>query len=317
VTDRVATARERRLSCLRAGRSLIGALVNRLMSSATSPFVPRERRYRLSARALVAVIVAGIGGLGTLRGAVAPVARWSFEAAAEPTTKRHIVIAPTATLGPGKSGRALWPRGRSDGPAGAARATSALRIEAPAANPTDARLNLGAEDWTLDGWLWLAADGVEEGTIFEIGSGPPAANELVTRFSVLPRENAFVFAGLSPVIPGEPERLGREVEFANPEGPPTGLAWLEQIVLPLAGRTLPRGKWFHVALVHEAAERALRLYIDGRIGAVAAARLMALPRGEQAYVSIGCDAAGGRVVAGAIDELQVSDRVLPAEPGSR
>lgn len=256
-------------------------------------------------------MTAGIGFLVTTAIATEPVARWGFEAPAEPASKRLAVVAPGAVLGPGKVGRALWPRG-TPGSTGGARPASRLSVAVPGANPTDSRLNLGAEDWTIDVWLWLATDAADEGTILEVGSGPPGANELVTRFSVLPRENAFVLAGLSPVVPGEPERLGPAVEFANPEGPPTGLAWLEQVMLPVAGRPLPRGQWFHVALVHDGAERTLRLEVDGRTGAVAATRLRALPRGEKAYVSLGCDAKGGRVFSGGMDELQVSDHATLA-----
>lgn len=266
-------------------------------------------------------LAAGLGALGAGRGAEGPVAHWRFDAPAEPAAKRHVVVAPAAALGPGKFGRALWPRGAGDGAMAraeeGARGTSPLRIEGPAANPTDTRLNLGPNDWTLDGWLWLAADAAEEGTIFEIGSGPPEAKELVTRFSVLPRENAFVLAGLGSVVPGEPERVGREVEFANPEGPPHGLARLEQIMLPVAGRPLPREQWIRVVLVHDGAERTLRLLLDDRMSAVAATRLMALPSGGKAYVSIGCDGGGGRVLAGAIDELQISDHAVAVTPGHR
>ncbi len=215
-----------------------------------------------------------------------------------------------ATRVPGKFGAAYRPAGdtaaapASEGGAGAA------------ASPTDSRLNLGAGDWTLECWLRLDAGAADEGVLFEIGCGPRGTGELVTRFSVLPRENAFALAGLVSAAAG----ALRRIEWPSPDGPPAGEAWLDVATLVPAGAALPRGRWFHVALVHAVEAGGLRLYLDGRHCAVAALRLRALPHGAEAYVALGCDGRGRRVLAGAIDELRVSDHAAYAEdfapPGS-
>lgn len=249
-------------------------------------------------------------------------AQWRFEAAVEsgprevrggPAADRGwLILARGASLGPGRFGRALWPAWSDRAGAGGG-AQSPLRIAADAgrldglASPMDSRLNLGAHDWTIECWLWLEGGAAAEGVIFEIGSGPPGANELVTRFSVLPRENAFVLAGIGPVLPGDAESAGRRIEFSDPAGPPDGVARVEQATLTLTGAALPRRQWFHVALVHEGEGGTLRLFLAGRGAAVAPARLMALPRGPAAYLALGCDGRRARVLAGAIDELRVSD----------
>lgn len=176
---------------------------------------------------------------------------------------------------------------------------------APFANATDSKLNIGAGDWTVECWLKLDAAAAEEGTIFEIGAGPRGENELITRFSVMPRENAFALTGITTA---PPTVLGaKSIEFSNPPGPPAGTAHPQSVALTLGNAGVPRDAWFHVALVHNAAAGELRLFIDGRTRAVAPLALDALPHGDEAYVSIGRDGRWGRKLAGAIDELRISD----------
>jgi hypothetical protein len=182
---------------------------------------------------------------------------------------------------------------------------------APFANATDSRLNVGSQDWTIECWLRLEPDASGEGSIFEIGSGPRAENQLVTRFSVLPQENAFALACVSSVADETGVVTGR-IEYANPEGPPGGVAFLRSASLALRGAPLPREIWFHVALVHDAATGELRLFVDGRQRAVAAVKIMALPHGDEAYVSIGRDGLWQRPLPGALDELRISDHAVYA-----
>lgn len=189
----------------------------------------------------------------------------------------------------------------------------------PFPNVTDSRLNLGAADWTLECWLRLDAGAASEGVIYEIGAGPRGENELVTRFSVLPAENAFALTGLASAA--TPGAVARRIEFPNPEGPPPGVANLETVTLALtSGAQLPRETWVHVALVHRAAAGELQLFLDGKSRAVARTQRLALPRGEEAYLSLGRDGRWGRALAGAIDELRVSDHAAYAAdfppPGS-
>lgn len=179
-------------------------------------------------------------------------------------------------------------------------------------NPTDTRLNLGAHDWTLECWLRLddaAAGG--EGVIFEIANGSAGAersDELVTRFSVLPRERAFALAHLSPVSAG----LGRRIEYANPEGPPGGVAWLQATTLALGETSppLPTVRWFHVALVYTVATEDLRLFIEGEPRATASARIITLPHSSHASLSLGRSSGSGAPLRGAIDELRMSDHAV-------
>lgn len=275
-----------------------------------------RRPFRVDGRLLFLGALAGwLGGADLAAGVVA---QWRFEAAPEseaaestraPAVVRGSVLVPSgAGLGPGRFGRALWlaASAPAPGPLPVLRVGGDGRRLSGVTNPTDTRLNLGADDWTLECWLWLEAGAAAEGVIYEIGAGPPGKSELVTRFSVVPREETFVLAGIVRVTPGEPAPVGREIEFNDPAGPPHGVARLEEVTLAL-GAALPRARWFHVALVQPAGEGMLRLFVDGRIAAAAPARLAALPRGPEAYLAIGCDGRRGRVLAGAIDELQVSD----------
>jgi len=266
--------------------------------------------------------LAGSPGVAELKAEL--VAQWRFDARAEPGATEvgrgpeagnGVVLLPSgASLGPGRSGQALW---LAASPPAARKASPVLRVGgedgrlARVSNPTDTRLNLGADDWTLECWLRLEAGAAGEGVIYEIGAGPPGRGELVTRFSVVPREETFVLAGIVRVVPGEPAPVGREIEFNDPAGPPHGVARLEEITLA-PGAALPRARWFHVALVHASGEGMVRLFLDGRMAAAAPARLTALPRAPAAYLSMGCDGRRARVLAGAIDELQLSDHAAYA-----
>lgn len=252
------------------------------------------------------------------------VARWRFDAAVEPlatdaaggAAPGWLILPRGAELGPGKFGQAFWPARSRRTVGGEAPRRLHLRADAGrldrVANPMDSRLNLGAHDWSIECWLWLEAGAMDEGVMYEIGSGPPETNELVTRFSVVPRENAFVLTGIGPVVPGAAESVGRRIEYSDPAGPPDGVARWEQVTLAAAGTVLPRRRWVHVALVHEAASGMLRVFLGGRLVAVAPARLTALPRGPAAYLALGCDGRRGRVLQGAMDELRVSDHAVHA-----
>ena len=209
----------------------------------------------------------------------------------------------SAEIVPGKFGRALRPAAgerlavsdATSAPAGAARGN----------------LNLGAHDWTIECWLSLDAAARDEAVIFEFGVGPRGDNELVTRFTVLPHENAFAFTTIA--TDASLGVTGERVEYPNPQGPPAGVGFVQSTTLALNHAALPRAAWFHVALVHDAVNRELRLLMDGRLRAVAAARVDGLPLSDKTYVSLGRDGRRGRVLAGAIDELRISDHAVYAE----
>lgn len=175
------------------------------------------------------------------------------------------------------------------------------------ANPTDTKLNLGADDWTVECWLRLDASAKEEGVILEIGSDSRGKNQLVTRLSVLPVENAFVLAGITSAAPRPGAITPARIERAVPDGPPAAPLYPEVNALALHGTPLPRGTWMHVAFVHSGLVREVRLFVDGKFRAVAAVTLEALPHADEAYVAIGRDGREQHPLRGAVDELRITD----------
>ena len=187
------------------------------------------------------------------------------------------------------------------------RGTNPLRRPAPA-NVTDSKINLGAGDWTVECWLWLDSGATAEGVILELGAGPRGTNALVTRLGLRPFERTFCLSGLGPVSDQPNAPLAQRVEYANPEGPPGGVARLFTATLT-ANQPLPRDRWFHAAVVHTSADE-LRLYLDGRFAAMTSVQMLALPHGDEAYLAVGGDGRSERLFPGMIDELRVSDAAL-------
>jgi len=149
----------------------------------------------------------------------------------------------------------------------------------PFGHPTKGGLNLGRGAFTLEFWLKADADGAGEGVVLEVGSGPRGENDVVTRLSL-------DFAA------GEFRLLNQ------PSGAALGLRTdLAQL----------RRAWTHCAIVYDAARGELRHYLDGRPVAQVPARLRPLPEGAEDYASVGRDGTWGRPLAGALDELRVSD----------
>jgi hypothetical protein len=143
-----------------------------------------------------------------------------------------------------------------------------------------------------------------EAVILELVHGP-----VVLRFGVLPAENAFLWT--APAADPGPGVAARRVELARPDGPPGEVVWLRDATLDVRSAALPRERWFHVALVH-APGGGLRLFLDGRVAAVADWRGAALPAGPGARLTLGASADGSRILAGALQDVRVSDRVVYA-----
>ena len=226
----------------------------------------------------------------------------------------HVPLPSQARLVPGRRGRAL----RVGAPAGENMAKRPESASTPAQatgakppmprNPTDSSLNLGGGAWTVEAWLQLDERATEEGVLLEIGTGPRGHDDLVTRLSLLPRENAVVVSGLAPVEDDGTGAVARRVEFPDPGGPPSGTALLINVTL-VADFPLPRARWFHTAVVRSLAGE-MRLFVDGVPCAVARTGFRPLPRGNQAYLMLGSNALGGRPFPGLIDELRVSDHAV-------
>lgn len=259
----------------------------------------RRLAFALACAALLGVT----GAQGEVRAATA--ALWVFDASAEVSTGAvvrdagpqgySLILENGAELVPGKFGQAVRFTG------GEARVRWAHFASA-----TDTKLNLGAHDWTIECWLRLDAAAGEEGTIFEIGIGPRWESEILTRFSVLPRENAFALTGIATRRDVDRGAAAKAIELPNPAGPPAITARVFTSMLGLATGELRRDAWCHVALVHGAAGEELRLFVDGRLRAASRVTMDALPRGDDAYAVIGCDGRGGRRLRGMMDELRIS-----------
>ncbi len=172
-----------------------------------------------------------------------------------------------------------------------------LRKEVAQRNPTETGVNLGAFDWTVEFWYRPrpGAPSEADGVVLEIGEGPRGENDHVTALLLNARRTGFILvnqpAGTRLEIPSEPTAL------QNP------------------------GAWTHVAFVYEAGARELVHYIDGHPqGQPLTVTIAALPRGPEAYLSIGRDGAWQRPLPGLLDELRISrGRVYPAAfppPGS-
>lgn len=278
----------------------------------------------------LAAYVAGWLALSSLRAHT--VAHWSFEPVPSATGATHLadagphgytlVLGHGAAIVPGRTGMALrLTGGEHNGPAARIlRLPPAATSEArpSSANFLHSPLNLGAADWSIDGWFRLEPGATNEGVVLEIGCDPRRPEDLSTRLSVLPREHAFLLSGLAPVRSATAPALARLVEFPNPEGPPAGVAHRFTAAL-VAPRPLPRGVWFHAAILHTGGR--LHLVLDGGHCATTAVDLRSLPSTHEGYLSLGRDGNGRRPFPGTMDELRISDQavlpVAPSAPGSR
>lgn len=158
-----------------------------------------------------------------------------------------------------------------------------LRKEFEHPNPSTSGLNLGAFDWTVEFWYQPAADrpGGNEGVVFEIGSGPRGENDHVTALLLAADRSGFVLVN-------QPTRT--------------------RVAIPSDANALRQpGRWTHLAFVYDAARRELIHYVNGQpAGAAVSAALTALPKGDEAYFTVGRDARWQRPLPGLLDELRIS-----------
>jgi len=244
--------------------------------------------------------------LGVIAGAVAHaeiVAAWSFEAALGSERREirsddgnQIADCDTGRIVPGKIGHAL--RTIPPGPR--------VSLAPGETRSATTRIQLGSGAWTVECWLWLDPGAEAEGTILEIGAGVRGATELVSRFGIVPRENAVVIGGVTKEVVGGRGGLARPVEFAPADGPAESRGFVREWTLA-STTPFPREHWIQLRVVHMASE-VLRLFLDGKLVATAeAAGLAALPLTQENYTTLGHDGRGQRRFAGAIDELRVRD----------
>jgi hypothetical protein len=157
-----------------------------------------------------------------------------------------------------------------------------LRKEVTFVNPTRCALNLGAFDWTAEFWYFPTRAPVEEGVVFEIGTGPRGENRLITKLSIGDDARAFLISNGS-AAPG--------------------------VLVPTRDELFDPGKagWHHFAFVYSAGDSRLRHFVDGvEQPGVHKLDFRALPEGDEAYMSLGRDGLWNHPLPGRIDELRIS-----------
>lgn len=153
-------------------------------------------------------------------------------------------------------------------------------------NPSDTRLNLGNFDWTIEFWYLPERMGRDQGTVFEIGTGPRGVGKEITRLSLDPAHHSYRFVN--------------SAGLCNVQG-----ALNAKLVRPGGGH------WVHMAFVYSAASHRLAHFEDGhRLGYSAACAIMALPHGNAAYFTVGRDGAWQHPLQGRLDELRFSSGAL-------
>ena len=165
-----------------------------------------------------------------------------------------------------------------------------LRKEVGFVHPTNTRLNLGAFDWTIEFWYFPDRETGEDGVIFEIGQGPRAENDRVTQLILNKSHATFTLintpGNIRLTIPSDPETLK------------PGL-----------------GNWCHLAFVYNSGEQQLLHYVNGKLQSMPdKSPILALPEGDEDYLSLGRDGRWGRALPGRIDELRFSAGQIYHQP---
>jgi hypothetical protein len=115
-----------------------------------------------------------------------------------------------------------------------------LRKEVGFANATHTKLNLGNFDWTVEYWYKPLGGGGKTGCVFEIGSGPRAENNQITRLILSENHPGFIFEN-------QPAKT------------------IQAIKSDQQALTDDSGAWHHLAFVYHAARQTLMHFLDGRL----------------------------------------------------
>jgi hypothetical protein len=152
-----------------------------------------------------------------------------------------------------------------------------LRKEVGFLHPTETKLNLGDFDWTVEFWFYPNRTTAEEGTVFEIGTGPRGENDKITRLSLDQNNNEFILYNYST------------------DG---------KIRIPTY---LSLNRWSHIAVVYSSKGKELKHYVDGKLkSTVSNIEISQLENGEEDYMSIARNGMWGNPLQGKIDELRFS-----------
>jgi hypothetical protein len=166
-----------------------------------------------------------------------------------------------------------------------------LRKQVDYPHPTHTSLNLGKFDWTVEFWYKPDRENEQYGVVFEIGTGPRAENNLLTRLAVNPGHKGFsLYSGVS----------GRELSIPS---------------------SLPESDWAHLAFVYRAKNKQLYHFVNGHLQDLPNKfKMKSLPPGDEDYLSLGRDGFWAHPLPGSLDELRFSETALYGEdftpPGS-
>jgi len=157
-----------------------------------------------------------------------------------------------------------------------------LRKKVGFAKPTQTDLNLGDFDWTVEFWLQTNRRTKQEGVVFEIGKGPRAENEDVTRLSLAKELNGFFFIN-------KPGNVNLFIE--------SDLEYLDE----------NHTQWHHFAFVYDSRTSQLLHFVDGRLQKLPVkSNFLKLETAEEDYMSIGRDGMWNKPLQGILDELRFS-----------
>lgn len=156
-----------------------------------------------------------------------------------------------------------------------------LRKEVGFPNVTKTKLNLGDFDWTVEFWFNPTRQTSEDGTVFEIGSGPRAENQIYTTLKLKSDKKHFVLYN---------ESTGSEI---------------------LIPTSLTDNAWQHLAFVYSSSENQIKHFVNGELQQFPQSmEIQQLPIGEEDYMSIGRNGTWGEPLQGKIDELRFSEGIV-------
>jgi hypothetical protein len=156
-----------------------------------------------------------------------------------------------------------------------------LRKEVGFMHPTETKLNLGDFDWTVEFWFYPNRSSADEGTVFEIGTGPRGENDKITRLALDQRNNEFILYNRS---------TDNRIKITT---------------------NLPLNQWSHTAFVYSWEGRELKHYVNGKlISTVSNIEIRVVEIGKEDYMSIARNGMWENPLQGKIDELRFSEDVM-------
>jgi len=152
-----------------------------------------------------------------------------------------------------------------------------LRKEFDFTEATKSKLNIGEFNWTIEFWFYPNKTTDTDGVIFEIGTGPKAENNKITRLSLENSLSTFILFN---------QAAGSELKIST---------------------ILKNNEWQHIAFVYDANSKTIKHYVDGKLQDVVNNVLIKqLDEGDEDYFTIGRSGKWTNPLQGKIDELRFS-----------